>query len=393
MAATGTIQPGDVLLSVPLSAIFSHHELCEGSGPVELAPAYALLVAILLESRKGRKSAWYEYLRLLPEQEHILATWKMQDIALLQDAKLFESAMAGKRKWKEVLSTCQQAVPNYSKDFTVDDIAWAWSIAASRSAYMEKKAWKELEHSRKPSRNSHSERGPGCTYDGAGVGVLIPLLDMFNHSCRPVSTAGYNPESDSYDLIADAAYAEGEQVFIHYGPLSNRELVEHWGFTLEDNPHDSIILSMSEITRVESTTLTQPELISAARILGIENPLCADASYTVGIAQAKASFWDSVPWQLTTSLQLSALEARICDCEHVDLVETLANGVVACACIEKLCISQLRDALLDRHTRLQASITRASTAAASDHVKTAATSYLISQDCIVQSILRTLTGI
>uniref|UniRef100_A0A7S3A4A0 SET domain-containing protein n=1 Tax=Rhodosorus marinus TaxID=101924 RepID=A0A7S3A4A0_9RHOD len=391
MAATGTIQPGDLLLSVPRSAIFSHHELFQVSGPVELAPEHALLLAILVEARKGRESAWYEYLRLLPEQELILATWTMQDIELLQDTELIESAIAAKRKWKEVLSTFQQTVSTYAKDFTVDDIAWAWSIAASRSAYMEENAWKESEQSLRPPKANRSERGPGCTYDGSGVGVLIPLLDMFNHSCYPVSKAGYNPVSNTYDLIADAAYAAGEQVFIHYGPLSNRELVEHWGFTLRDNPHDSVRLSIFEITRAESTPLTDPDLISAAQILGLENPLSADASYAIGFARGKASFWDSVPWQLTTSLQLSALEARICDCEHVDLVETLANGVAVCGCVQKLCISQLEDALLDRHARLQTSVTKASTAAAPDHVKTAATNYLSCQDDIVQSILRTRT--
>jgi len=132
---------------------------------------------------------------------------------------------------------------------------------------MEKKSWRESKRSREPVKGSHSEHGPGCTYDGSGVGVLIPLLDMFNHSCQPVSTAGYNLESNTYDLIADAGYAEGEQVFIHYGPLSNRELMEHWGFSLADNPHDSFILSMSEITRVENTTLTHPELLTRPRSL------------------------------------------------------------------------------------------------------------------------------
>ena len=108
--------------------------------------------------------------------------------------------------------------------------------------------------------------------------ALAPLLDLLNHSphvqvratrhviatlscllldlqitsltsrhcpvCRQVS-AGFNVESQCYEISSQCSYRKHEQVFISYGPHDNIKLLVEYGFTVPDNPHSSVPIYLS----------------------------------------------------------------------------------------------------------------------------------------------------
>lgn len=47
----------------------------------------------------------------------------------------------------------------------------------------------------------------------------------------------------SATLHCPCRYAKGDEVFLCYGRHTNLELLEHYGFVLQDNPHDTVILT------------------------------------------------------------------------------------------------------------------------------------------------------
>ncbi|GAB4821693.1 hypothetical protein N2152v2_008739 [Parachlorella kessleri] len=71
--------------------------------------------------------------------------------------------------------------------------------------------------------------------------------------------------SGEYCLYARRRYEAGEQVFLCYGRHTNLELLEHYGFILPTNPHDTAALQI---------TALPPEVAAKLASAGLEGPGC-----------------------------------------------------------------------------------------------------------------------
>lgn len=81
--------------------------------------------------------------------------------------------------------------------------------------------------------------------------VLIPGVDALNHArAQPVSWVVNNPPSTTDDsrgsisLVTHNALKAGAEIFNNYGAKPNSELLLGYGFTLLDNPDDTIVLKI-----------------------------------------------------------------------------------------------------------------------------------------------------
>ncbi|CAM6087355.1 unnamed protein product [Calypogeia fissa] len=63
---------------------------------------------------------------------------------------------------------------------------------------------------------------------------------------------GYEPHFDEYCFYARQAYETGDQVLLCYGQYSNLELLEHYGFSMCQNPNDVVHLSLPDPTEFGS---------------------------------------------------------------------------------------------------------------------------------------------
>ena len=77
---------------------------------------------------------------------------------------------------------------------------------------------------------------------------------------------------DSFALSTSDPYKAGEQVYISYGPQGNDSLLQYYGFTEADNPHDTYALAAALPGAAAAVTLTltakgsvAPEALAAAR--------------------------------------------------------------------------------------------------------------------------------
>ena len=70
--------------------------------------------------------------------------------------------------------------------------------------------------------------------------ALVPVWDMANHAAEGQITSYYDAETDSLVATAMRDFAQGEQVYIFYGPRTNADFVLYAGFLPDDNPHDAI---------------------------------------------------------------------------------------------------------------------------------------------------------
>ena len=74
--------------------------------------------------------------------------------------------------------------------------------------------------------------------------VICPLIDMANHAgVGATGTVSFEYFSDGFSLSSSSSSSNiGSEMFIQYGPRSNDQLLQYYGFVERDNAHDVYIL-------------------------------------------------------------------------------------------------------------------------------------------------------
>ena len=75
--------------------------------------------------------------------------------------------------------------------------------------------------------------------------VMVPAIDLAAHSLAP--TCAVRDIGDAFVLYTLRAVKAGEGLTIHYGALSNDELLDDYGFTIDNNPYDKVLLDFSQV--------------------------------------------------------------------------------------------------------------------------------------------------
>ena len=75
------------------------------------------------------------------------------------------------------------------------------------------------------------------------VRILCPFLDMFNHSATSETFHKFDAKSGKIVIVSgDSEIPAGSEVFLNYGPMPNSKLALFYGFSIKDNPADSVKL-------------------------------------------------------------------------------------------------------------------------------------------------------
>jgi SET domain len=124
----------------------------------------------------------------------------------------------------------------------VDSFGWGFAIASSRAL-----------------------RNP--KYVGPNVHAMIPGIDIASHSFQAnceVIDAG-----SSYILRSLVDISEGSELTIDYGPFSNDDFLSDYGFTIDNNPHDQIMINCdANIINTARDVMGQSNIVDGSYIAG-----------------------------------------------------------------------------------------------------------------------------
>ncbi|KAL6225727.1 hypothetical protein ACLB2K_004576 [Fragaria x ananassa] len=262
LGAARDLEKGELVLKVPKSALITRETLLLKDDRLSLAvnahtslsPIQTFCVCLLYEMGKGKTSWWYPYLINLPRRYDIIATFgEFEKQALQVEDAIWAADKAISKaefEWKETNAFMEQLkLKPQLRTFR----AWLWASATVSS------------------RTMH------IPWDGAGC--LCPVGDLFNYSA-PVEDSDFDNvelrthelalqdmttvkeetcildmeqldsdpgrltdgrfENDvgAYCFYAKKSYRKGEQVLLSYGTYTNLELLEHYGFLLNENTND-----------------------------------------------------------------------------------------------------------------------------------------------------------
>lgn len=276
--AGSNIASGDFILRVPASIMITPEVY--GKDPInqydDFKLSYEPLMLWLLKERINPDSFWKPYIGSLPASfEGHPMFWTNEQLALTEGTGLAENVLSRRQTLEAAYKLLNE---NYiaknnilpAEYFTYDNYLWSFMVVLTRAWFVQDQL------------------------------VLVPMADMLNHS--PDAGAGNLEEVDGqYFFVINATkdYASGEQVFDSYGARSNFELMKGYGFALENNPHDSMLLHFN----MKTTNLVQ----------GIVEPLLRKADPNYGTITIQPN---RRPDALLRIFRLSVMEFK--DLEHVE---------------------------------------------------------------------------
>ncbi|EKX34191.1 hypothetical protein GUITHDRAFT_147375 [Guillardia theta CCMP2712] len=85
------------------------------------------------------------------------------------------------------------------------------------------------------------------TTEGVKCFCLCPLADMLNHDPSSPALFDFDPATSCFAIRTSRAWSEGEEVTISYGELSNEDLLQFYGFVLDDNMHEFESFDVEEL--------------------------------------------------------------------------------------------------------------------------------------------------
>ena len=92
------------------------------------------------------------------------------------------------------------------------------------------------------ARSVFESRGFSFTINGQVRNCLLPFVDMLNTSNYPQLESKFDDVSQEFQVNAFSD-CNGTQLYINYGPYSNRELFLNYGFMIDNNPYDRFRIS------------------------------------------------------------------------------------------------------------------------------------------------------
>ncbi|CAF3776835.1 unnamed protein product [Rotaria socialis] len=171
-----------------------------------------LALFLLHECSKGVQSHWYPYIQLLPDT---FTTTLFHKENYVENTSAFYLTETMRQSMTEVWNLVG------SSTFQLEDFLWAYTTITSRSFKL-------------------AELGT----------ALIPLADLANHVSftdeANLYTTGINKETDRFVLKAkDKKIVDKEELCLRYNSdLANWQLLLYYGFAIDNNPSDSILLEL-----------------------------------------------------------------------------------------------------------------------------------------------------
>ncbi|KZT69429.1 SET domain-containing protein [Daedalea quercina L-15889] len=210
----------------------------------QLICSYLCLHWIFGESRYHQDVlAHWPYLKTLPSADKLRTPlhFTSTELEAFRGSNLYGATLDRHRDWQQEWTQCRGL-------FSTVNSAWAgeftWERYLTAATYLSSRAFPSTLLSPEPSLAPTSSSHP----------VLLPGVDALNHArAHPVSWVVSNitaPNSLSSEntqtisLVLRTSTASGQELFNNYGPKPNAELILGYGFSLPENPDDTIVLKI-----------------------------------------------------------------------------------------------------------------------------------------------------
>ena len=246
----------------------------------------AICLYMTVERTRGRQSFWWPYIELLPSNVLTpLSFPSQQQLRLLQGTPLQHLVHDKRAQLCDLYHTVCSAVQQSSECVRLQKLitdgtlsfqafAWGYQIFWSRVFYI-----------------------PQAFVDPASskpvlVPGMLPMVDLMNHDNKPTVNYDLGLYMGTQHLVVTVTnvngIAQGQQLINSYGAISNERLLFQFGFTLQDNVHDTVLLDGLNFGTAARTRLSKCCLL---RDMGLGVPYFVTLELLLADLLAWARIW------------------------------------------------------------------------------------------------------
>lgn len=267
--ATRDIEPDECIVSIPLKLLICLESARQDDAiwtqlvhQTNLSDTQIVAIHLIHQCSLDKDSFWHVYLRSLPPSYTTALCFasSQQDVDELQVPYAMHCVSIAIQK---ATNSYTQALPilsalkmNNHEHWTSFQIwLWALSTLASRTMYMPTDETGALVpfgdlHNFHPHPPPYTPRINDIDKQEEFSSSSLRVHSLCGDgglSCRAEretetnDTAKSKP-NDAYKIFTRRHYSQGEEIYLNYGRHTNLELLEHYGFVLQDNPHDVAVL-------------------------------------------------------------------------------------------------------------------------------------------------------
>eukprot|EP01111_Echinosteliopsis_oligospora_P009784 TRINITY_DN2932_c0_g1_i1.p1 TRINITY_DN2932_c0_g1~~TRINITY_DN2932_c0_g1_i1.p1 ORF type:complete len:359 (+),score=65.43 TRINITY_DN2932_c0_g1_i1:290-1366(+) len=189
-----------------------------------LVPTFSGILSLLAEKSKGEESTWFPFIQILPKTFHTPLFWSPADLDELKGTSLHVSLEAQNISTLKELDYIRQqekllqrifpssdtdtpsTSQNLPKEIKTSDWLWAFSVFRSRHLKIENFLF------------------------------MFPIVDLFNFANK--ANVDVIIEGEVVKLVAAKDILSGQPLHINDGLVGNRDLLDYYGFVIQDNIHD-----------------------------------------------------------------------------------------------------------------------------------------------------------
>lgn len=213
----------------------------------DVLQAFFLMEQYVLEEQ----SWWARYLAILPTVQEVddLEFETDADVAWIRGTNLEAAFASQRRKWKEQFQEANDQLASLGWEnarngkYTYRLYRWASNIFGSRSFTSQVMDDTAPADRARPLGRRDPDYEILSRLFSERFAVLLPLLDILNH--RPAALVEWQAEINHVGLQIEQTYHSGQEVCNNYGPRDNEGLLMSYGFVLEDNPFEHVLISIN----------------------------------------------------------------------------------------------------------------------------------------------------
>ncbi|KAL4249755.1 hypothetical protein ABKN59_006528 [Abortiporus biennis] len=206
------------------------------------------------------------YVDVLPKPSQLLTSlhFSPEELEHFKGTNLYGATLDRLQGWKTEYEFCHSEISKFDKDVASK---LTWDLYLTASTYLSSRAFPSTVLSPNPSLIPNETSHP----------VLLPGVDSLNHArAQPVSwvvsrlsstsTSTQDQKNYTISLVPHTATEQGCELFNNYGPKPNSELILGYGFSLPNNPDDTIVLKIGGGGQPNNGTATLSERWEVGRL-------------------------------------------------------------------------------------------------------------------------------
>ncbi|KAJ7167510.1 hypothetical protein C8R46DRAFT_1269466 [Mycena filopes] len=229
-----------------LSALLGPTADLSGWTERQLISSYISFHWIIGDDASAGKLAHLPYVKSLPSRDKLRTPLHFTETELehLKGSNLYGATIDRAREWKAEWNACLLPISLVDREWA-DQLTWDLYLTAA--THLSSRAFPSTLVSRNISESALTSPA-----DPDPAPILLPGVDTLNHArAEPVSWVqsylgtGPIPEAgSSISLVLHKAIPAGAELFNNYGAKPNAELILGYGFSLPNNPDDTIVLKI-----------------------------------------------------------------------------------------------------------------------------------------------------